>query len=182
MFREETTHFYGIKFRFESSEDFIFLYSYYDKTDMYTNFTWIEERQILNELNITDITENSKDNIISIFFQANYRYSTTRYIIIIASEEEDNSIENFQSPCYLAKLATDKPNGVKIENFYSSGEDITLKAEVDISEIVNRNNNKYIVNIISQELRFDRRINFYFPKTFEHKSNTKEIIISCILI
>ena len=67
MFREETTHFYGIKFRFESSEDFIFLYSYYDKTDMYTNFTWIEERQILNELNITDITENSKDNIISFF-------------------------------------------------------------------------------------------------------------------
>ena len=171
---------FGIEFRFESSEEFIFSYSYFDKSEndnaYYYKDEWILERKVLNDSNITNI-ENSHDNIISITFNPNYINSTTKYIIIIAPEEGDNTIDNFNNPCYIAKLATEKPTGVKIKNFFFAGEneqDITT--EVDIGEILN-NNGKYIVNIISQELRFEKRLNFYNPKTFEYKLNIEEVNI-----
>ena len=169
----------GILLRFESNEDFIFSYSYYDKTDSHSSKDdWEEERNALSDLNITNIIDNPESNIISIEFNPNYIKSTTKYIIIVASEGEDNSYENFNNPCYIAKLATDKPSGVKIENFFSAGEDNnTITVQVDISDVINSNNDKYIVNIISQELRFEKKLNFYTPKKFIHKENAKNIEI-----
>ena len=42
-------------------------------------------------------------------------------------------------------------------------------AEIDISNIL-FDDNKYLINIISQELRFDKKINFYEPKEFSYSS------------
>ena len=176
-YREKYFNKYGISFRFESSEDFIFTYSYFDETDQRYPYKLSEETEILNNLTIENIIDNSQDNIITIKFKPNYVNLTTKYIIIITSEEGDNIIENFKNPCYIAKLATDKPAGVKIKNFFNVVEDneTIITAQVDISDIINNNNEKYIVNIISQELRLYKKLNFYKPETFEHKLSVEDI-------
>ena len=171
---------FGTELNFESTEDFIFSYSYFDQTDKKNRYRyeeeWSEERQELSDLQIIKI-ENTKDHIMAIRFNPNYIKSTTKYIIIVALEEGDNTLKNFENPCYVAKLATDKPDGVIIENFiFASEEKRILTAEVDISNILNSNGN-YIVNIISQELRFNKRLNFYSPYKFTHLVNFEEINI-----
>ena len=166
---------YGTKLRFKSTEDFIFSYSFVDFADnKYANTDkWIIERKELTDLKINEIKDkNSNDNVLLINFNPNYKNSNTKYIIVIAPEEGDNTEDNFNSPCYLAKLVTDRPSGVKVVNFFDVGEKDSITAEVDISDILNKNN-KYIANIISQELRFDKKLNFYSPKKFSHEGKYK---------
>ena len=50
-------------------------------------------------------------------------------------------------------------------NLIDIGEKEFIETEIDISSIIN-SNKKYIINIISQELRYDKKINFYEPKQF----------------
>ena len=162
---------YGTKLRFESTEDFIFSYSFYDEIDRQfdLNEKWSEERKVLVDLTINEIKENNNNNILLITFNPNYKNSNTKYIIVIASEEGDNTEDNFKNPCYITKLVTDIPSGVKVVNFFDVGEKDSIEAEVDITDILSENN-KYIVNIISQELRFEKKLNFYNPKHFSHNS------------
>ena len=49
-----------------------------------------------------------------------------------------------------------------MDTIYDVGEGDSINAEVDISDIIHEGN-KYLVNIISQELRFDKAINYYQP-------------------
>ena len=168
---------YGTKLKFESTEDFIFSYSFYDKTDNQFNQSdiWLAERKVLDKLNINEIKDkNSNDNVLLINFNPNYKNSNTKYIIVIAPEEGDNTENNFNNPCYLTKLVTDRPSGVKIENYFDVGDKNIITAEVDITDILNKNN-KYIANIISQELRFEKKLNFYSPKTFFHEEKNNII-------
>ena len=65
-------------------------------------------------------------------------------------------------------LLNKKPQGVLIDVIYDIGETTPIEAEVDISNILH-NENKYVMNIISQELRFDKKIHFYEPKEFTHE-------------
>jgi len=44
-----------------------------------------------------------------------------------------------------------------------------IKADIDIPEILNETN-EYIINIISQELRFEKKLNYYSPITFIPKN------------
>ena len=166
---------YGTKLRFKSTIDFIFSYSFYDYADEQYMRTekLIEERKVLVNLNINEIKDkNSNDNVLLINFNPNYKKSNTKYIIVIAPEEGDNTEDNFNNPCYVAKLVTDRPSGVKVVNFFDVGEKDSITAEVDITDILNKNN-KYIVNIISQELRFEKKLNFYSPKKFSHEGKYK---------
>ena len=49
-----------------------------------------------------------------------------------------------------------------------------MNAEVDLNDILS-DNNEYIVTIISQELRCEKKINFYEPKEFSHsEKNSKD--------
>ena len=138
---------------------------------------WSKRREEVKELEIQDINSNSNNNIISFSFNANYINSTTRYIIVISSEEGDNSLANFGNPCYIAKLATEKPSGVKVESLFNAGTEKIITTQIDITDILNQNNGKYIIGIISQELRFSKKLKFYTPKKFEHTLDTKEIQI-----
>ena len=56
-------------------------------------------------------------------------------------------------------------------NHFDIGEKDSITTELDISDILN-SGNEYIVNIISQELRYNKKIYFYEPKTIQN--NEKE--------
>ena len=172
------------KFSFESKEDFILSISYYDDMDKYIEkfASWIDERKELNNLTINEIKiKNSK--IININFNPNYQNSTTKYIIIITPEENNKTFENLKNPCYIAEL-TEKKGKFIMEEIYDTGENNFIEIDIDISDIICKKN-KYIVNIISQELRFEKKINFYMPKIFnlEKKINkySKNEIMGIIL-
>ena len=81
-------------------------------------------------------------------------------------------MDNFNNPCYITKLATERPDKIIVENFFYAGENESITAEVDIDNIIN-DKNKYIINIISQESRFCKKLNFYIPKNFYYKGKMK---------
>ncbi len=68
---------------------------------------------------------------------------------------------------------TEGGEGVKIIDNYDMGEDDLINVEVEIDNIVNKEN-KYVVNIISQEFRFEKKINFYNPKEFSGKKDNND--------
>ena len=159
------------KFRIKSNESFVFSYSIFDDTDEFTSR--INEREILDNLTIIGFNSKNKDNLINIEFLPNYKKSVTRYIIIIAQRSGDNNLENFNNPCYLAKLLKDRPQEVKINSLYNEGEENSISAEVNINSIHNQKG-EYIMNIISQELRHNKTIQFYSAFQFDHTFEKKD--------
>ena len=109
-------------------------------------------------------------------FKPNYKNSLTRYIFVIAEKNEDNTLENFEDPCYVTKLVTEKPDGIKVINKYDIGENEYINVELDLSDFLTPQT-EYIVSIISQELRFEKKINFYESKTFEYTLEAEVIDI-----
>ena len=78
-----------------------------------------------------------------------------------------------QNPCYLVKLATEKPDGVKTINIYDIGENEYINAELDLSDFLDKES-ECVVSIISQELRFEKKINFYNAISFGYKPSKNE--------
>ena len=156
---------------FKTTERVVFTYSFIDVTDgnykRYYDSLWPERQQMII-LKIDEVTYKSGNNkIIVTKFRPNYKYSTTRYIILIGQKNSENSLKNFNNPCYLVDLLNNRPKDVVIDTIYDIGDNDLVTAEVDISEIIH-NEDKYVINIISQELRFKKRINFYEPLEFSH--------------
>jgi hypothetical protein len=170
---------YSHRIRFESENDFIFSYSFYDKIDLEIDNKekWKEEREVLTNLTIDEISKKYPDDntsdIFLIKFKANYINSPVRYIIIIASNDENNTKENFNNPCYITKIVNEKTKGSKIIDIYDIGKNDILEIEVDINDILGKTD-KYILNIISQELRFDKKLNYYSPMEFIHRPSDKK--------
>ena len=170
--------------RFYSDVDYVFSYSFTDFNDYY-----IKGRKELVDLKINDVKTTNINNIITINFNPNYLNSTTRYFIIIAQKDENNTLENFTNPCYLTQMVLEQKINAKIIVIYNIGENNTINVDVNISEIFNPFND-YIINIISQELRYERNLNFYFPKLFKYEIIEKKgtgisyifLIISCVII
>ena len=177
-FNEEETYYKDdadedmIKLRFESNVNFVFSYSFYDRTDRkIRNCDTCQDERIefdSSELIIKDITKTENPNIYSIRFKPNYKYSSTRYIIVI-SKKDEYSNDIFSNLCEITKLVTNKEEGVKIINIYDSGESKGeyINTNIDISDIL-LPKTEYIVGIISQELRFEKKLNCYRPKTFSN--------------
>ena len=172
---------YQTKLNFQSDKEFIFSYSFLDMAD--NNFIdsddWLDERkeEESSNLKIIEVKDTSSDdNILSITFVPSIKNSNVKYIIVIAPKNGDNKKENFSNPCFIAKLVNDKKEGIKIQNWIDPGITSTITAEVDISDILNSKNNNYVVGIISQELRFNKQLNFYsaFEFTYEGKSKNDE--------
>ena len=130
------------------------------------------ERQELNDLKIEEVVDKN-NNIMKIKFKPNYKQSSTRYIILIAQKNTENTLDNFKNPCYITGLLNQIPEGVKVDIIYDVGDSDSINAEVDISNILN-GDDQYIVTIISQELRFNKKIKFYEPKEFTHKDNPSD--------
>ena len=161
----------SFKLRFESEEDFVFSYSFIDNTDNIFGKSekWYKERKELTNLTIIDIIKKNKNsNILSIKFNPNYKSSSTRYIIVIASKDSHNNNETFSNPCYITKLVTEKVEGIKILDIADTGENDFISINIDISEI-NSKNDEFIMNIISQELRFGKMVKYYIPFEFNKK-------------
>ena len=49
-----------------------------------------------------------------------------------------------------------------------TGENNTISVDVDIYDIINITDD-YIINIISQEMRYEKKINYYIPTEFQYK-------------
>ena len=161
------------KLSFITNQPFIYYYSIYDIIDeniIEKNTDWGNERVVYSDLTINEVKDEASDsNKISITFNPNYKKSSTRYIIIIGLKNDDNTLDNFNDPCYVSQLLNERPEGVIVDQTYDIGVDDTITAIVDISRITEKNQNQeFIVNIISQELRFGKNINFYTPYKFEH--------------
>ena len=164
----------SIKLTFDSEEDFIFSYSFSDTTDPKIKECekWNKERIVLTDLAIQNVNKKYKDdkfsNILTVKFKPNYMKSSTRYIIVIAPMDSNNSMENLSNPCYVTKLITEKTEGVLIKNYYDIGENDSIEIDVDISDIIDDIGN-YIITIMSQELRFEKKLNYYRPFKFSHE-------------
>ena len=165
------------KMTFKTNQPVVFTYLFWDviDDDVYDEIEdFRRERVVLNDSTIEEIGDkNNNDNVIKIKFKPNYKQSSTRYIMIIAQKTGDNTLDNFKDPCYITGLLNQRPNGVKVETIYDVGDNDSINAEVDISDILTKSNN-YLMNIISQELRFDKKINFYEPKEFNHVGKEKK--------
>ena len=165
----------GNKLTFQTNKEFIFTYSFYDVIDELfekDKKAYYNERSVFDKLIIDEISDkNNTDNVIKIKFNPNYKQSSTRYIILIAQKNNENTFDKFKDPCFIVNLLNRKPQGVLTDVIYDVGETSLIEAEVDISNILN-DKNEYLINIISQELRFDKKINFYEPKEFTHSGKT----------
>ena len=162
------------KLQFDSTEDFIFSYSFIDSTDLKfnSNQNLIKNRKELTDLKIQEVVKiNPLRNLFNIRFNPNYKFSSTRYIIIIAPKNENNTIETFSSPCYITELVTEKIDGIEIFEIVDVGENEFISADIDFKNILQESND-CIIAIISQELRFSKKINFYIP--YEYTYNEKE--------
>ena len=155
-----------IKLQFNSEEDFIFSYSFIDEADISINEydDWNEERTVLNNLIIKEVNNNR--NYITIKFYPNYKFSSTRYIIVITPLNNNDDITNLSNPCYIIKQVTEKNKNIQIINYVDIGEDDFISLKVSISDMLPSENNEYLINIISQELRFEKKLNFYEPYNF----------------
>ena len=94
--------------------------------------------------------------------------SSTRFILVIAPMDANNSMEHLSNPCYVTKLITEKTEVALIKNYYDIGQNDSIKIDAHISDIIDDIGN-YIITIISQELRFDKRLNYYRPFKCSHE-------------
>ena len=137
---------------FISSNEFVFSYFFYDKYDdiINSNSNWKNERQVIENLNITKAEINLNTNIANVQFIPNYINSSTKYFIIIGPENDTFNIESFNNPCLLIKLITEKSIGVKIYEVMSIGDE-NIDVNIDISDLISQNseNKDYLVNIVS---------------------------------
>ena len=161
---------------FKTNQPFVFSYSFYDMTDEeFVEKNFLKDRIEKNNSVISEVKNKSDiDNIITIKFEPNYVNSSTRYIILIASEDEQNTLDNMNNPCYVTQLLNERPKNVLVDKIYSIGDEEIISAEVDITPLLTEDN-KYIITIISQELRFNKGIKFYTSKEFEYKGKIEPI-------
>ena len=69
---------------------------------------------------------------------------------------------------------TEKIKGIKIVNLVDTGEKDLINVETDITDILKDGNKEFIVNIISQELRFEQKLNFYSPYEYSNPLEDKD--------
>ena len=183
IFTAEKTAYYedieesGTKINFKSDKEFIFSYSFDDKAEeKFKNYEpWYNERKELTDLKIIQVIDKySDDNILSITFKPNYKNSNTKYIIVIVTGNKRYTVENLSNPCFIAKLVNIREDGVKIENVFDPGLNDTITVYVDINDILDKENNNYVVGIISQELRYEKKLNFYSALNFYHEPKEKK--------
>jgi hypothetical protein len=159
------------KMTFKTNQPVVFSYSfldYFDENLFDKNEAYWNEREVLSDLKIEEIKDKDINNIMKIKFKPNYKQSSARYIILVAQKNSENTIDNFKDPCFVTGLLNQRPEGVTVDVIYDVGDKDSIDAEVRISSILS-NTNEYIVTIISQELRFKKKINFYEPKEFRHE-------------
>ena len=147
---------------FESENEFLFIYSFKDENDE-------RDPLIYTDLDIDIGYKDTFKNIL-IKFTPIYKYTLTKYFIVIGPKDETITEDNFSNPCFLANLIIKNPKDIKIINILDLGENNSITEEVDISDILS---NEFLINIVSQELK-NEKLNFYNPKIYKIKSDKKD--------
>ena len=161
------------KILYESENDFILSFSYKDEKDEYMEIKkeW-EQNRIKND----NLTINSikivKENKIKINFNPNYKNSLSKYIIMITPEEDNITYENVKDFCFITELINQKETNYITEEIYDIGENDCIEIDIEINKF-KFENKTFFVNIISQELRFEKELRFYEPKFFRIEKNMK---------
>ena len=131
-----------------------------------------EQNRIKND----NLTINSikivKENKIKINFNPNYKNSLTKYIIMITPEEDNITYEKVKDFCFITELINQKETNYITEEIYDIGENDCIEIDIEINKF-KFENKTFFVNIISQELRFEKELRFYEPKFFRIEKNMK---------
>ena len=110
------------------------------------------------------------ENEIKINFNINYKNSLTKYIIFIIPEKNNNTLEDYKNICFLTEKINNNKSDFITQEIYDIGENDFIEVDIDITKYISEYN-ILIVNIISQELRFEKELNFYKPKIYYLKKN-----------
>ena len=169
---------------FESDSDLLLSYYYNDIKDEYLYYgqgdKWEKEIKEINKLIINNISLINETKI-KINFNANYLNSLAKYIIIVTPETKNNTFEYMKNFLKLTDLINQKEGNFITEEYYDIGENYFIDYIIDISQFINDYNN-IIINIISQELRYKKNINFYEPKYYILKTNIFTIITNILIL
>ena len=156
-------------FNFTSNNEFVFRFVFDDKYDeiIERDFDMYGERKVLENLEIKKAEIDFTTKIANVQFTPNYVNSSTKYFIVIGPKNDTFNIESFNNPCFLIKLITENSIGAKIYEAMGIGDE-NIDVNINISDLISPNseNEVYVVNIVSLELRFDKRLNFYKAKLF----------------
>ena len=89
---------------------------------------------------------------------------------MITPEDNNTTYENMKDFCFVIELINQKERNLITEEIYDIGENDFIEIDIDISKF-KYENKTFIVNIISQELRFEKELRFYEPKFFRIEKN-----------
>ena len=169
-------------FTLESENDYILSYFYLDIKDEFISekMHWEKDRIQNKNLTINDINIINNEKI-KIKFNANYKNSLTKYMIIITPEEKNITFDKLKNPCFLTELINNKGKNLFIEEIYDIGDNNFIEIDIDLSNL-NLENKNCTVNIISQELRHEKYLKFYEPKFFYYQKKIYTNIIKNILL
>ena len=96
-----------------------------------------------------------------------YTDSLDQYHIIFTKTDNSHNMANFSNPCYIANLMTHASVGVIVKSFFEESKLTLLSKIIDINELDLKDNNKFIINIISNNLHSNKEfLTFYKPKEF----------------
>ena len=157
---------------FNSSYEFALSYSFLDKADeliMNSDSSWIKERKKNDYLIIEKAEIYKNKNILNIEFYANYLNSVTNYFIIIGPKNDNFTIDKYNNPCFLINLITDNSDEIIIYKFVDIGKEDKISKHINITDMNSKvnYNKEYVINIVSQELRFEKSLNFYRAKQLD---------------
>ena len=167
---------------FETENDLIISYSFYDRKDELMSYSskWTKGIEQFKNLYINDIKLIS-DNFIKINFNPNFKGCLIKYIIIISPEETNKTNNDSNNDLYLIDLINNKEADFVAEEYYDIGENDFIEVNIDINKLIKKYK-KLMVNIISQKLRFKKSLKFYEPKLFDVENYYNKKIKKYILL
>ena len=167
---------------FETENDLIISYSFYDRKDELMSYSskWTKGIEQFKNLCINDIKLIS-DNFIKINFNPNFKGCLIKYIIIISPEETNKTNNDSNNDLYLIDLINNKEADFVAEEYYDIGENDFIEVNIDINKLIKKYK-KLMVNIISQKLRFKKSLKFYEPKLFDVENYYNKKIKKYILL
>ena len=174
----------NMNLKINSNNKFVLSYSIYDENDgsIIKQKDYFIKRGV-NSILILYANINSKEKTLNIKFVSNYINSSTKYYIIIGPKNEDFNLDNFNDPCFLTELITENSKKVIINVLNYVEKENIINTIIDIKDLMaqNDNNQDYLVNIISQELRFIKSLNFYKAIEVKNKGENEIYIAQEIL-
>ena len=154
---------------FESKSEFLFLYGFSNKT---TNELFPLSRNKIYEIKNIEYLTKSNKTILSLGFTPVYT-TFSEYHIVISKKNKYNNLSSFTNPCYLTDLIRNDSCRICYKKVYHVNEPF-ISEEIEISKIIqNKNDDEYIINIISNNIFLHNFLDVYTPVIYNRKRNYK---------